>query len=333
MKQWALIIVLGIASSLTAQVTDKDLRQPPGDDWLSYHGSYDSQRHSVLDQIKLSNVGSLVSKWVYHLPGAGGLQSVPIVVNGVMYVTQPNEIYALDGRSGRLIWRYQHILAKAPDREGPNRGAAVFEDKVYVTTTDSFLIALNAADGNVLWQSKIAEASDGYHSPAAPLVAKGKVVVGVTYGDRGLNGFLDAFDAETGEHRWRFHSIPKPDEPGGDTWAGDSWQHAGGATWLTGSYDPTLDTLYWPTGNPYPDYGDLERPGDNLYTNCMLALNPADGSLKWYFQFTPHDLHDWDSTEPPVVVDARFHGEDRKLLLHGNRSSYRIQPGTITVTE
>src|SRR6202167_5183094 len=206
MRKMALILVLGMASSLSAQVTDKDLQQPPGSDWLDYHGSYDSQRHSVLDQITLSNVGSLVSKWVYHVPGGGGLQCVPVVVDGVMYVTQPNEIFALDSRSGRLIWHYQHILPHAPDREGPNRGAAAFENKVYFTTTDSFLIALNASNGNVLWQSKIAESKDGYHSPAAPLVAKGKVMVGVTYGDRGLNGFLTAFEAETGEHLWSFNS-------------------------------------------------------------------------------------------------------------------------------
>src|SRR6202161_2396153 len=178
MRKIALALILGIASSLAAQVTDKDLQKPPGSDWLDYHGSYDSQRHSVLDQITASNVGSLVSKWVYHVPGGGGLQCVPIVVDGVMYITQPNEIYALDSRSGRLIWQYHHILAKAPDREGPNRGVAVFEDKVYFTTTDAFLIALNASSGNLLWQSRIAETSEGYHSPAAPLIAKGHVLVG-----------------------------------------------------------------------------------------------------------------------------------------------------------
>jgi alcohol dehydrogenase (cytochrome c) len=322
MRNIALVLVLGIASSLAAQVTDKDLQKPPGSDWLSYHGSYDSQRHSVLGQITASNVGSLVSKWVYHVPGAGGLQCVPVVVDGVMYLTQPNEIYALDGRSGRLIWHYQHILSKAPDREGPNRGAAVFEDKVYFTTSDAFLVALNASNGNVLWQSKIAESSDGYHSSAAPLVAKGKVLVGVIYGDRGLNGFLTAFDAKTGEHLWTFNSIPKPGEPGGDTWADDSWQHGGGATWLTGSYDPELNLLYWGIGNPSPDFNGDVRKGDNLYTDSMVAVDLDTGKLKWYFQFTPHDVMDWDGAEIPVLVDARFDGKMRKLLVQADRNGF-----------
>ena len=228
---------------------------------LHYNGGYSSQRHSELNQIKLSNVSSLVSKWVYHVPGATNLESVPIVVSGVMYLTQPNVIYALDGRSGRLIWQYHHILTKLKVREGPDRGAAVFEDKVYFTTTDAFLIALNAANGNVLWQSKIAETNDGYTSPAAPLVAKGKVIVGIAPGDHGLNGFLDAFDANSGQLLWRFNSIPKPGEPGSETWAGDSWKHAGGATWLTGSYDPELNLLYWAIGNPSPDFNGDVRAG------------------------------------------------------------------------
>src|ERR1700761_3701810 len=247
---WFLLTVL--ASIVSAQVTDKQLQQPPGNDWLTYNGSYDTSRHSRLDQITHANVHSLVNKWVYHVPGGGDLQCVPIVVNGVMYVTQPNEIYALDGRSGRQIWQYQHILPKTPYREGPNRGAAVFENKVYFTTTDAQLVALDAATGNVLWQSKIAEANEGYHSPAAPLIAKGKVIVGDTYGDRGLVGSLVAFDARNGNRLWSFRTIPQAGEPGVETWAGDSWKHGGGATWLTGSYDPELNLVYWGIGNPSP---------------------------------------------------------------------------------
>jgi alcohol dehydrogenase (cytochrome c) len=322
MKKTALILILSMASCLSAQITDKHLEHSPDGDWLHYNGSYNSQRHSGLDQIKLSNIDSLVSKWVYHVPGSGGLQCVPIVVDGVMYITQPNEVYALDGRSGRLIWQYHHLLAKAPDREGPNRGVAVFENKVYFTTTDSFLVAMNAANGNVLWQSKIAESSDGYHSPAAPLIAKGKVLVGVVYGDRGLNGFLDAFDAKTGERLWRFNSIPKPGEPGSESWAGDSWQHAGGATWLTGSYDPELNLLYWGIGNPSPDFNGDVRAGDNLYTDSMVALDLNTGKLKWHFQFTPHDVMDWDGSEIPVLVDAPFEGKMRKLLVQADRNGF-----------
>jgi alcohol dehydrogenase (cytochrome c) len=317
----ALALSLGLASSLCAQVTDKQLEQSPDSDWLTYNGGYNSQRHSGLDQIKLSNVGSLVGKWVYHIPG-GGLQSVPIVVGGVMYVTQPNEIYALDSRSGRLIWQYHHMLTRAPDREGPNRGVAIFEDKVYFNTTDSFLIALNAASGNVLWQEKIAEASEGYHSSVAPLVVKGKVIVGVIYGDRGLNGFLIAFDAKTGQRLWQFNSIPKPGEAGVETWPDDSWKHAGGATWLTGSYDPGLNVLYWAIGNPSPDFNGDVRQGDNLYTDSIVALDLDTGKMKWYFQFTPHDVMDWDGAEIPVLVDAPFEGKMRKLVVQADRNGF-----------
>jgi alcohol dehydrogenase (cytochrome c) len=322
MKRAALSLVLGIALPLAAQVTQRQLEQPLGSDWLHYNGAYNSQRHSELKQITHSNIRSLVNQWVYHVPGASNLESVPIVVNGVMYLTQPNAIYALDGRSGRLIWDYHHLLAKVKVREGPHRGAAVFENKVYFTTTDDFLIALNASNGNVLWQIKIAETSDGYTSPAAPLVAKGKVIVGVAPGDHGLNGFLDAYDAGTGQRLWRFHSIPKPGEPGGDSWAGDSWQHAGGATWLTGSYDPELNLLYWAIGNPSPDFNGDVRAGDNLYTNSVVALDLETGKLKWYFQFTPHDTMDWDGAEIPVLVDAAYEGKMRKLLVQADRNGY-----------
>lgn len=322
MRSVALVLLLGFASSLLAQTTDKQLEQAPASDWLHYNGSYDSRRHSELNQIKLSNVGALINAWVYHVPGSGGIECVPIVVDGVMYITQPNEIYALDGRSGRVIWQYHHILTKAPNREGPNRGAAVFEHTVYFTTTDSFVIALNAVNGSVLWQKKIADATEGYHSSAAPLVAKGKVLVGVIYGDRGQNGFLDAFDAKSGEHLWRFNSIPKPGEPGSESWAGDSWKHGGGATWLTGSYDPELNLLYWVTGNPSPDFNGDARTGDNLYTDCVVALDLDTGRLKWYFQFTPHDTMDWDGTEIPVLVDASYEGKMRKLLVQADRNGF-----------
>ena len=322
MKKIALILVLSTATALFSQVTDKQLQQAPGSDWLHYNGSYDSRRHSELDQIKVSNVRSVVNQWVYHVAGAGNLESVPIVVNGVMYLTQPNSIYALDGRSGRLIWEYHHLLAKVKDREGPHRGAAVFEDKVYFTTTDDFLIALNASNGSVLWQSRIAETNEGYSSPAAPLIAKGKVIVGISPGDRGLNGFLDAYDARTGERLWRYEPIPRPGRPGSESWAGDSWEHAGGDTWLTGSYDPELNLLYWGIGNPSPDFNGDVREGDNLYTECMIALDLDTGKMKWYFQFTPHDTMDWDAVEIPILVDAPFQGKMRKLLVQADRNGF-----------
>lgn len=302
-----------------AQVTDRQLREANPANWLHYNGSYDSRRHSPLDQINLTTVEALTPKWIFHVPGASHLQSVPIVVDGVMYVTQPNEIYALDARSGRKIWEYRRVSSRL---KGPNRGVAVWGDKVYFTTPDAHLVALNAASGNVIWETKIAEASDGYWSPAAPMVANGKVIAGIAPGDHGLNGFLDAYDATTGERLWRFNSIPKPGEPGNETWAGDSWKSAGGNTWLTGSYDPELNLLYWGIGNPAPDFNGDVRMGDNLYTECVVALDLDTGKLKWYFQFTPHDTMDWDAVEIPVLVDAVYQGKMRKLMAHADRNGF-----------
>ena len=230
------------------------------------------------------------------MPNATHLETVPIVVDGVMYVTQPNEVYAIDARSGRQIWEYHRVPAR---QKGPNRGVAVWNDKVYFTTPDAFLIALHASTGNVIWETKLAEANDGYWSPGAPLVVKGKVIAGIAPGDHGLNGFLDAYDANTGERLWRYNPIPKPGEPGSESWAGDSWKHAGGNTWLTGSYDPELNLLYWGIGNPAPDFNGDVRMGDNLYTECVVALDLDTGKMKWYFQFTPHDTMDWDAVEIP----------------------------------
>ncbi len=318
------LLAFALMTSLAAgaQVTDKQLEQPPGQDWLHYNGDYESKRFSTLDQITTANVGSLVNKWTFHVPGQGGLESVPVVVNGVMYLTQPNAIYAIDGRTGRQIWSYHHQLAKVKDREGPHRGAAVYKNRVYFTTTDDYLYALDAASGNVQWQVKIAETDEGFSSPAAPLIAKGKVIVGISPGDRGLNGFLDAYDAETGKRLWRYDPIPKPGEPGSESWAGDSWQHAGGDTWLTGSYDPELNLLYWGIGNPSPDFNGEVRAGDNLYTECIVALDLETGKMKWYFQFTPHDTMDWDAVEIPILVDAPFNGKQRKLLVQADRNGF-----------
>ncbi len=319
MRTDKLLAALFFTATLPGQVTDKQLLEANASNWLHYNGSYDSRRHSPLNQVNLSTVNRLVPKWIFRVPNASRLQAVPIVVDGVMYVTQPNEVYALDARTGRKIWDYQRV----PRREkGPNRGVAVWGDKVYFTTPDAFLVALSATTGNVIWESKIAEASDGYWSPAAPMVVKGKVIAGIAPGDHGLNGFLDAYDAVTGERLWRFHSIPKPGEPGNETWAGDSWKHAGGNTWLTGSYDPELNLLYWGIGNPAPDFNGDVRKGDNLYTECVVALDLDTGKLKWYFQFTPHDTMDWDAVEIPVLVNAPYQGKMRKLMAHADRNGF-----------
>lgn len=313
------IVLTCCAASLSAQVSDLELREANASNWLHYNGAYDSRRHSALNQVNTTTVNALVPKWVFHVPAATHLETVPIVVDGVMYVTQPNEVYAIDARTGRQIWDYHRIPAI---QKGPNRGVAVWRDRVYFTTPDAYLIAINAASGNVIWETKIADAKDGYWSPAAPMVVNGKVIAGIAPSDHGLNGFLDAYDATTGERLWRFDPIPKPGQPGSETWAGDSWKSAGGDTWLTGSYDPELNLLYWGIGNPAPDFNGDVRMGDNLYTECVVALDLNTGKMKWYFQFTPHDTMDWDAVEIPVLIDAPYQGKMRKLMAHADRNGY-----------
>jgi alcohol dehydrogenase (cytochrome c) len=317
-KIWSLICSLCILPA-SAQVTYQDLRKADPRNWLTYSGSYSSQRHSLLKQIHRGNVASLAPEWIFHVPQAERLEGVPVVVDGVMYVTQAREVYALDGRTGRLIWSYRYP-SKAG--QGLNRGVAVYGNRVYVTTPDAFLLALDARAGNLLWQSEIAKAKEGYWSPAAPLALNGKVIAGVAPGDYGMRGLLAAFDAATGERLWTWNAIPKPGEPGNETWAGDSWKSGGGDTWLTGSYDPELNLIYWGIGNPAPDYNGDMRKGDNLYTECMVALDAGTGKLKWYFQFTPHDVADWDAVEIPLLVDAPFEGRMRKLLVQANRNGF-----------
>lgn len=300
------------------QVTYQDLEKADPQNWLHYSGQYHARRHSLLKDVNTETVKNLVPQWMYHMRGATRLESVPIVVDGVMYVTQPNEVHALDGRTGRLIWEYRRQGAV----KGPNRGVAVYKNKLYMGTSDAFLIALDTRNGSLLWESKIAEGGEGFWSPAAPLVIKDKVIAGIAPGDHGLNGFLDAYDPETGERLWRWHSIPRPGEPGNETWSGDSWKTAGGATWLTGSYDPALNLIYWGIGNPAPDFDGDVRKGDNLYTESVVALDVDTGKLKWYFQFTPHDVHDWDAVEIPMLVDAPVAGKMRKLLVQANRNGF-----------
>ncbi|MBI3209887.1 MAG: PQQ-dependent dehydrogenase, methanol/ethanol family [Candidatus Solibacter usitatus] len=304
---------------MSAQVTTDDLKRAAPSDWLHYSGQYHSQRHSLLRQVDTANVKHLVPAWIYNIRGARRLESVPIVADGVMYVSQTDEVYALDARTGRLVWDWRH---SNPLQRGPNRGVALFGNKVYIGTSDAKLVALDARNGSVVWTAKLAEAADGYWCPVAPLIVNGKVIIGIAPGDHGLNGFLDAYDAQTGERLWRWNSIPGPGEPGHETWPGDSWKTGGGNTWLTGSFDPELNLIYWGTGNPAPDFDGDVRKGDNLYTESMIALDANSGKMKWYFQFTPWDVHDWDAVEIPVLVDAPYQGVTRKLLVQANRNGY-----------
>jgi PQQ-dependent dehydrogenase (methanol/ethanol family) len=313
-------------SELGSGVGFEDVARPKPGSWPTYDGSESGNRFSPLDQINTGNVSQLAPKWTFPIPGAPrALEVTPIVVDGVMYVTSVNEAYALDARSGREIWHYgrprsQGLAGDAAS--GINRGVAVLGDRVFMVSDNAHLFALHRFTGQLIWDVEMADSRQNYGSTSAPLAVNDLVVAGVSGGDEGVRGFLDAYKASTGEHAWRFWTIPAPGEPGSETWTGRALEHGCGATWLTGTYDPEARLLYWPTGNPCPDYNGDERKGDNLYTSSVVALDPATGKLKWHYQFTPHDLHDWDATETPVLVDAAFRGQQGKLLLQGNRNGF-----------
>ena len=298
----------------------------PSVDWTSYNGSDTSNRHSRLDQIDRDNVASLTTRWFFPMPGLPMIEGTPVVMAGVMYVTGPNQVYALDAATGREIWRYSQ--PRTPGLVGDpaiglNRGVAMRGDLLFTVTDHAHVIALDRVTGTLVWDTEMADYHDHYGAVAAPLVVGDLVIAGVSAGDTGLRGFLDAYRAETGERPWRFWTIPAPGEPGSETWGDPEVLRRGcGATWLTGSYDAELDLLYWPTGNPCPDLNGDRRPGDNLYTNSVVALQPRTGELKWHFQFTPHDTHDWDAQEPLLLIDEDFRGRSRKLLVQGNRNGF-----------
>lgn len=303
-----------------------DVARPVEGTWPSYNGSLSGNRYSSLREVNASNVARLAPKWMFSIPGApGSLQTTPVVVEGVMYVTSVNEVFALDARTGREIWHFKRPRTQglAGDAaSGINRGVAVLGDRVFMATDHAHLIALHRLTGQVIWDVEMADYRQNYGSTGAPLVVNDLVISGISGGDEGVRGFLDAYKASTGERVWRFWTIPARGEPGSETWSGRALEHGCGTTWLTGTYDPETNLLYWPTGNPCPDYNGDERKGDNLYTDSVVALDPATGKLRWHYQFTPHDLHDWDATETPVLVDARFRGENRKLLLQPNRNGF-----------
>ncbi|GJM13403.1 MAG: quinoprotein ethanol dehydrogenase [Pseudohongiella sp.] len=302
-----------------------------GADWLSYSGGYKSQRFSPLSQINTVNVDQLKVMWAYQMQptgisGAALQETTPLVAGDVMYLTEsPSSVTALDARTGRMLWNFVPDISNDVLNIGfprINRGVALLDDKVYVATLDSRLFALDAATGAVRWETMVADNAMGFSLTLAPLALDGKIVVGVSGAEAGVRGYIDAYDSETGELLWRTFTVPAPGEPGSETWQGDAWQTGGGSTWLTGSYDPELDLLYWTTGNPAPDWnGDL-RPGDNLFTCAVLALDPETGEMQWFFQYTPHDTHDWDANQIPVLVDGEFEGRQRKLLALANRNAF-----------
>ena len=315
----------GEPEPISSEAIKQVLHPKPGA-WPTYYGAMSGNRHSAIDQINTRNVGKLHLQWTYSLPYFG-LEMTPLVLDGVMYVTGPNRVCALDPRTGHELWCYARPRTPAGTIAGDaalgaNRGVAALGDRVFFITDNAHLIALNRLTGALLWDVIIPEEPQHYGGTSAPLVVGDLVIAGVAGADQGIRGFIAAYKATTGRLAWRFWTIPRRGEPGFETWQGNAVEFGGGSTWLTGSYDPESRILYWPTGNPYPDTDGGDRQGDNLYTNCILALDIDTGKLRWYFQFTPHDVHDWDATEPPVLIDAAFRGRERKLLLHADRNGF-----------
>jgi PQQ-dependent dehydrogenase (methanol/ethanol family) len=312
----------------------------PGD-WLSYDGTLAGHRYSALTQIDTSNVNRLVLKWTFPIPLWAqllpdtpyfienmkyfGLETTPLTADGVMYITGPHQAVALDALTGRPIWRYSRPRTPGLVGDaslGTNRGAAILGDKIFMTTDNAHLIALNRRTGALVWEAVMPDEPQHYGSTVAPLVVKDLVIAGVSGADWGIRGFLAAYKASTGERAWRFWTIPGKGEPGYETWKGKHPEFGGGATWLTGSYDPETNTLFWPTATPFPTTDDRDRPGDNLFTECILALDPDSGKLKWHYQFTPHDVRVYDATTPSALVNTTYRGRERKLMLHADRNGF-----------
>jgi alcohol dehydrogenase (cytochrome c) len=324
----AAIILFGLfCVAAPAQVTFERLlrsqREPQN--WLTYNGNLGSTHHSSLDQINAANVANLDLKWVSQAQSLEKFEATPLVVDGVMYVTEPpNTVVAIDTRTGRPFWIYDHPMPETTYVccGNINRGVAILGNTIYLGTLDAQLVALDASTGRKKWATKVADYTQGYAVTVAPLIVKDKVIVGPAGGERGISGFLAAYDAETGKQVWRFNTIPHPGEPGNETWPGDSWKTGGGSVWVTGSYDPDANLIYWGIGNPGPDWNPEVRKGANLYADCVVALDADTGKLKWYYQFTPNDEWDFDSVQVPVLADLSWKGKPRKTMLWGNRNGF-----------
>jgi alcohol dehydrogenase (cytochrome c) len=330
MKRSALLILF-IALRVDpahAQVTRERLLKASDEphNWLTYSGDYASRRYSMLKQINKATVERLEKRWSFRMESAERFETTPLVIDGLMYVTGPaNRAYALDARTGRLIWSYDRKLTERGIIAccgRVNRGFAALGGLLFLATLDAHLVALDAKTGETVWDVEAEDPRKGYSFTLAPLVVKDKIIVGVSGGEFGIRGFIDAYDAQTGKRAWRFYTIPGPGEPGNETWDGDSWRTGGAPAWVTGAYDPELNLIYWGTGNPSPSYTPEYRRGDNLYSDSLVALDADTGKLKWHFQFTPGDMHDWDATQIPVLLDADFDGRPRKLIMQANRNGF-----------
>ena len=325
MKQSLLVFVFSISLSLQAQNLDPaNIQHPPKDSWPTYNGDYSGRRFSLLHQIDSGNVGMLTIAWAFQtgIAGGNGLKSTPLLVDGVLYFSEPDDVWAVDARTGRQVWHYRN-----PPNEGLHigqRGLGMYKGWLYFETPDAHLLCLDAKKGTVRWNVELADVKLGYWTTMAPLVIGNHVLVGVSGDFNDLHGFIDSFDPETGNLQWRWDALPKPGEPGSETWPKDSdaIRHGGGMTWITGTYDPDLNLVYWGTANPNPVLDGSSRPGANLYTCTIVALNVDTGKLVWHFQVSPHDVHDWDAVQTPVIVDGEFKGQPRKLLLQASRNGY-----------
>ncbi len=311
------LALLLLSNAAAAQITADRLRNAADEphNWLTYSGNYSSTRHSRLDQITPANTADLGLAWVFQAQSLENFAATPIVVDGVMYVTQaPNDVVALDAKTGRVFWVYEYVPSRdaRPCCGRVNRGLAILGDTLFMATIDAQLIAIDSVTGRPIWQTEVGDPAQGYAMTVEPLVVEDKVIVGVAGGEYGIRGYIAAYDAATGEEAWRFYTIPGPGEPGHDTWEGDSWRHGGAPVWLTGSYDPELNLTYWGIGNPGPDWNPEQRRGDNLYSDCVVALDADTGALRWYFQFTPNDAYDFDAVQIPVLVDLET--EDNRVI-------------------
>jgi alcohol dehydrogenase (cytochrome c) len=316
----------GAISTSALHVTAEDLlTKPVSENWPSYNGDYTGRRYSSLREINRSNVARLRAAWVFHPGNSQRLEATPVVIRGVMYVTSANDVFALDASTGRTLWHYARPVSSGLLDDAAahkSRGVAVWEQFVYSETDDAHLLCLDARSGNLLWDVQYADKVEQYGATSAPLIVKDKIIVGTSGGDSGVRGFVAAYDAKKGTLKWRLWTIPGPGEFGSTSWPGDLYLHGGATTWMPGTYDPELDTVYWTTSNAAPDFDGSSRPGDDLYTACVLAIDPNTGKLKWYFQFTPHDVYDYDANETPVLVDKKENGVVRHLLLQANRNGF-----------
>jgi alcohol dehydrogenase (cytochrome c) len=325
----ALTAVAAVTVLHAQDIVDRDLLDGLANParWLTHSGDYAGHRFSPLTEITGANVDQLAAQWTFQTGVANKFEATPIVIDGTLYVTGAlNHAWAIDGRTGKQIWHYQRALPTPQTMKVccglVNRGFAVYHDRLFMVTLDAHFVALEMKTGKVIYDVEMANLKDGYAGTGAPLIVNGRVIVGIAGGEYANRGFIDAYEPDTGKRLWRFYTVPAPGERGGETWSGEAWARGGGPTWLTGTYDPDLKLLYWGTGNPNPDWNGEVRPGDNLYTDSLVALDPDTGALRWHYQFTPHDTHDWDANEVPVLADLTIGGRPRKVVMMANRNGF-----------